>query len=154
MKEAERIADQLRRSFDGEAWHGPAVLELLQGVTAAQAAARPLPGAHSIWELTLHIGVWEDVPRRRLLGERKDDVPPAEDWPPVTDTSGTAWQKTLDTLKQGHRKLLEVVSSLSDDRLAETVPGMGYSVYGMLHGVVQHNLYHAGQIALLKKGIR
>ncbi len=153
MKEAERIADQLRRSFDGEAWHGPAVLELLQGVTAAQAAARPLAGAHSIWELTLHIGVWEDVPRRRLLGERKDDVPPAEDWPPVTDTSAAAWKSAVEQLQQRHRQLLDVISNLSDDGLAQTVPGMGYSVYGMLHGVVQHNLYHAGQIALLKKAL-
>ncbi len=68
MSEASRIADQLRRAFDGDAWHGDSVLEILNGVTAAQAAARPITHAHSIWELVLHIAAWDGVVLRRLGG--------------------------------------------------------------------------------------
>ena len=151
MSEIERIADQLRRAYEGKAWHGPAVREILAGATAAQAARRPLPDAHSIWELVVHIGVWEAFVRRRLEGEIITDVPPEQDWPPVTDTSEAAWTRALAQLEEGHLRLRKVIAALPESRLSDTVQGMGYSVYFMLHGVVQHGLYHAGQIALLKK---
>ena len=151
MAEVERIADQLRRAFEGKAWHGPSVREVLAGVTAEQAARQPLPDAHSIWEIVVHIGVWEAFARRRLEGEVITDVPPEQDWPPVADTSEAAWKRTLEDLERGHQRLRKVISELPESRLSETVSGMGYSVYFMLHGVVQHDLYHAGQIALLKK---
>ena len=151
MAEVERIADQLRRAFEGKAWHGPSVREVLAGVTAEQAARQPLPDAHSIWEIVVHIGVWEAFVRRRLEGEVITDVPPEQDWPPVADTSEAAWKRTLEDLERGHQRLRKVISELPESRLSETVSGMGYSVYFMLHGVVQHDLYHAGQIALLKK---
>ncbi|MGH9788971.1 MAG: DinB family protein [Candidatus Acidiferrales bacterium] len=150
MTEVQRIADQLRRAYEGEAWHGPSLRELLDGVTSAQAARRPLPQAHSIWELVLHITVWESVVRRRLTSE-VPDPPPELDWPPVRDTSDAAWKQTLDDLDHGHQQLRQAISSLSDDRLSRRVLGKNYSIYGMLHGLVQHDLYHAGQIALLKK---
>ena len=151
MAEVERIADQLSRAFEGKAWHGPSVREVLAGVTAEQAARQPLPDAHSIWEIVVHIGVWEAFVRRRLEGEVITDVPPEQDWPPVADTSETAWKRTLEDLERGHQRLRKVISELPESRLSDTVQGMGYSVYFMLHGVVQHDLYHAGQIALLKK---
>jgi len=151
MAEVERIADQFRRAFEGKAWHGPSVREVLAGVTAEQAARHPLPDAHSIWEIVVHIGVWEAFVRRRLEGEVITDVPPEQDWPPVADTSETAWKRTLEDLERGHQRLRKVISELPESRLSDTVQGMGYSVYFMLHGVVQHDLYHAGQIALLKK---
>jgi hypothetical protein len=68
IEENVRIADQLKRAFEGDAWHGPAVLEVLQGVTARAAASKPIPGAHSIWELVLHIAAWDGVIRRRMEG--------------------------------------------------------------------------------------
>jgi len=151
MTEVERIGEQLRRAYEGEAWHGPALQEILAGVTTAQAASRPLPQAHTIWELVLHIAAWESVVRRRLGGEAIGDLPPEQDWPPVGDTSEAAWKKALDELERGHQALRAAVAGLSDARLAEKVLEQDYSVYAMLHGVVQHDLYHAGQIALLKK---
>ena len=151
MSEVERIADQLKRAYEGKAWHGPAVREVLAGITAEQAARRPLANAHNIWELAVHIGVWEAFARRRLEGEVITDVPPEQDWPPVTATDEAAWKKTLAQLEDGHMKLRRAIAALPEARLSETVQGMGYSVYFMLHGVVQHDLYHAGQIALLKK---
>jgi len=150
-REVERIADQLRRAFEGNAWHGPALSEILSDVTSEQAAKKPLCAAHSIWEIVLHIAVWESAVRRRLVGEVIDELPPEEDWPPVKDTSENAWQSILESLKQGNRQLQQAISEFRDERLSEPVPAKGYSMYVMLHGVVQHDLYHAGQIAILKK---
>ena len=152
MTEIQRIADQLRRAYEGEAWHGPSLRELLSSVTAAQAARRPLPGAHTIWELVLHIAAWESIVRRRLGGEAVEATP-EQDWPPVRDTSDAAWKKTLEELARSHLALRESVAALSDDQLRQKVAGQNYSIYGMLHGLIQHDLYHAGQIALLKKAL-
>jgi len=152
MTEVERIVDQLRRAYEGEAWHGPSLRELLDRVAAAQAARRPLPQAHTIWELVLHIGAWESIVRRRLGGEAVEATP-EQDWPAVRDTSEAAWKNTLTELERGHLQLRAAVAALTDACLNDTVPGQSHSVYSMLHGVVQPDLYHAGQIALLKKAL-
>ncbi len=151
--EAARIADQLRRAFDGDAWHGDSLFEILDGVTAAQAAARPIARAHTIWELVLHIAAWDDAVLRRLGGAAVT-LSDAENFPPVTETSDAAWRKTLAEVRRVHEELVSAVAALADSRLNEIVPGKKgahYTFYYMLHGVVQHELYHAGQIALLKK---
>lgn len=153
MKEVARIVDQLQRAFAGEAWHGPSLREILGGVNAEQAARRPLPQAHNIWEIVLHIAGWKSVVRRRLSGEVIGDVGDDQDWPPVGDPSEAAWRKTVEELERCHQQLREAVAQLTDERLGETVPAKGYSVYAMLHGILQHDLYHAGQIALLKKAL-
>lgn len=151
MSEVDRMTDQLRRAFEGDAWHGPAVRELLADVTAEQAARRPLARAHTIWEIVLHINAWESIVRRRLSGERIVEVPKEQDWPPVRDTSEVAWKKTLEELEDGHRQLRQAVSRLTDERLQEKPPGKAHPIYVEVHGVIQHDLYHAGQIAVLKK---
>lgn len=149
--EVTRIEDQLKRAFEGDAWHGPALQEVLQGVTAVQAAARSLAGAHSIWEIVLHVAAWEDVVRRRIGGEPVS-LSDAEDWPAVRDTGDAAWSAALERLRSGHMALRRAVAKLSDARLKEEVPGASYTFYHLVHGLIQHDLYHAGQIALLKKG--
>ena len=153
MSETARIADQLRRAFRGEAWHGDSLFEILNRVTAAQAAARPIPHAHTIWELVLHIAAWDSAVRRRLAGESLE-LSDEQNFPPVKDTSESAWRKTLEHVRRVHDELVQAVSETPDTRLTEQVPGKQgahYNFYYMLHGVVQHELYHAGQIALLKK---
>lgn len=153
MSETTRIADQLRRAFGGEAWHGDSVLEILDSVTAAQAAARPIKQAHSIWELVLHIAAWDSAVRRRL-GDEALALSNEQNFPPVTDTSESAWRSTLVRVRQVHDELVAAVASFPDSRLDEKVPGKDPdydTFYYMLHGVAQHELYHAGQIALLKK---
>jgi uncharacterized damage-inducible protein DinB len=156
MKEVERISEQFKRAFEGEAWHGPSVLSLLEGVTADQAASHPVPGAHSIWELTLHIAAWESACLRRLQGDRAE-LSDEEDWPSVEDTSEDAWHKAKQILIDGHQALLDSISSLDDSRLdkpiIEEASTQSSSVYVTLHGGVQHDLYHAGQIAILKKAL-
>ena len=151
MDEVRRLSDQLKRSYEGHAWHGPALRELLEGVSAAAAAARPIPGAHSIWELVLHVAAWEDAARRMIDGEDSGEMPEESNFPPVPPTSEKAWHETLGHLESVHRMLLEEVHDLTDEELMQTVPGRKYTFYFLLHGVVQHNLYHAGQITLLKK---
>jgi uncharacterized damage-inducible protein DinB len=157
MREVERIKDQFRRAFEGEAWHGPSVLSLLDGVTASQAASRPIPGAHSIWELVLHIAAWERACRRRLEGDRAQ-LSDEENFPPITDTSEAAWEKTRNELIDTHRELLDAISSLDEARLDVPImsdPTIPFSTtYVTLHGGVQHDLYHAGQIAILKKALQ
>jgi len=146
--------EQLRNAFAGNAWHGPAVLELLVDVDAATAAAHPLPETHSIWEIVLHIAAWDDaVNRRILLGKfgRALQLNDAENFPRVTDKSAAAWKKAVAHVKAAHAALLKTVASLPDPRLRERVPGKKYDIGFMLQGVAQHELYHAGQIAILKK---
>ena len=120
-------------------------------MTAEQAAARPLANAHSIWELTLHVAAWEGVMIRRLAGLRTDE-PEEGDFPAVTDASEEAWRLSLTRLDERHRRLIESVATLTDERLREIVPRKDYTVEYMLRGLTSHQIYHAGQIALLKKG--
>ena len=129
------------------------MFEILEGVTAARAAARPIAHAHTIWDLVLHIAAWDDAVLRRLGGAAVE-LSDVENFPPVTDTSDAAWRKALAEVRSVHEKLAAAVAALPDSRLDEMVPGKEgahYTFYYMLHGVVQHELYHAGQIALLKK---
>jgi uncharacterized damage-inducible protein DinB len=150
QSEATRIADQLRRAFDGSAWHGPALMELLEDVDAVTAAARPLPQVHSIWELVLHVGVWDAAALQRLGGEKCQPTGVAN-FPLVSVLKEPAWRKTVAETKRTHDRLVKTVAALPDSRLGDRVPGKRYDFYRMLHGIVQHELYHAGQIAVLKK---
>ena len=154
MTEIERILDQLKRSFEGNAWHGPAVREVLAGITVVQASARPIANGHSIWELVRHIAVWEDVGRRRLEGDRAAiEISSTQDWPPPDNTSEAAWEGTKTALERGHQALYQAISRVPESRLNEPVLEGMSTVYVTLHGVIQHNLYHAGQIAILKKAL-
>ena len=152
--EATLIAEQLHNAFEGDAWHGPAVLELLADVDATTAAAHPLPDTHSIWEIVLHIAAWDDAVNRRIvLGKfgKALQLNDAENFPRVIDKSPAAWKETITRTKKTHRGLLKTVAGLSDERLRERVPGKKYDIGFMLQGVAQHEIYHAGQIAILKK---
>ena len=131
-------------------------MALIKGVTAEQAAARPIPGAHTIWELTQHIRVWEGACLRRLNGDPAQ-LPDSEDWSDVNDRSEAAWEKTKQNLVDTHQQLLQAIAALDDSRLDQPImshPEIPFSsTYVTLHGGVQHDLYHAGQIAILKKAL-
>jgi hypothetical protein len=144
------IGEQLRRAFDGDAWHGPALLELLRDVDAPTAAGQPLPDVHSIWELVLHVSAWDDAACRRLGGE-KVQLTGTANFPVVPKPTQTAWREAVTGAKHTHDLLVKTVAGLPESRLWERVPGKRYDFYFMLHGVAQHALYHAGQIAILKK---
>ena len=150
MSEIEHIADQLKAAFDGEAWHGPALMEILDGVNAATAAAHPIPAAHSIWELVVHIAAWERVIACRIQGEEL--VPSDEEnFPQVRQATDSAWREAVKMLRTTHAELIQLVSAMKETQLNERVPGKDYDLRFMLTGAVQHAAYHGGQIALLKK---
>ncbi len=153
MSETARLADQIRRAFDGDAWHGDSVVEILQGVNAAMAAAHPIKNAHSIWELLLHIAAWDGAALTRI-GGRAIHLVGDQNFPPIKDTSEAAWHTAIEQAKHTHNELVQAVAAFPDSRLQEQVPGKTQSYYNFFYlfsGVVQHELYHAGQIALLKK---
>ena len=159
MTEISRIVDQLRREHDGDPWHGSPLLTILEGVTAAQAAAKPVAGAHSIWELVLHITGWKGEVRRRLSGAPAGE-PEAGDWPAVGKPTSERWAEARTWLLSGHDQLIAAVQQLPEARLYEATNdprdrplGAGVSYYVLLHGIVQHDVYHAGQIAILKKAL-
>jgi uncharacterized damage-inducible protein DinB len=145
------LANHIKRTVTGPMWHGPALAELLNGVTHQQAASRPLPNAHSIWELVLHVTAWAEIARARLRGERIADPTTQEDWPPVAATDEAAWSAAIDRLREAHRELSHETRHLDDAILHEKIPGLEYSRSNLLHGVIEHGTYHGGQIALLKK---
>lgn len=153
MSQTARLADQMRRAFYGEAWVGDALMEILSGVNAEVAAAYPLKNVHSIWELVLHINAWDGAVCRRTAGQAVN-LTDKQNFPPINDKSEAAWRSTLETLKKTHDDLVKAVAEFPDDRLQEQVPGKRepyYNYYYMFSGIVQHELYHAGQIAILKK---
>jgi uncharacterized damage-inducible protein DinB len=125
-------------------------MTILETVDAETAAARPIPNAHTIWEIVLHLTLWHNVVARRLGGEAF--YPGAnEDWPSVSDTSPQAWRRALASLAESHATLCRAVERLDDRRLADIAPGRKTNLYVHLHGVAQHDAYHGGQIVLLKK---
>jgi hypothetical protein len=152
--ESSRIATQLRHAFSGNPWHGDPLSSLLAGVTSEQARARPLTSAHSIWELVLHIDLWahlaleatQAIPMPKLYGTGKD-------WRPVDEDDEAAWTGALDHLFQTAEQLAHAIDAFPDARLSDTVPGREYDFYYLFHGIVQHSLYHGGQIALLRKAL-
>jgi uncharacterized damage-inducible protein DinB len=158
MSERERLVDLLRRVHDGDAWHGPSVMAALEGVDAAAARARPVAGAHSIWELALHIVAWRHEVEQRLAG-KVPGLPAEGDWPPVPDVD-EGWGGTAGLLEASHESIVSAVHALGDDAFDREVgderqPGLGARVTNavMLHGLVHHDAYHAGQITILKKGL-
>ena len=152
MSEITHIVNELRSIHKGDAWHGPALGALLAGLTPEQAAARPLPNAHSIWELVLHIAAWENVFRRQLEGQLINE-PEEGDFPGVEEANEKNWAESLAKLDSEHEQLLAVIANLTDAKLEEPVLEKAYSVGFMLHGLVRHQVYHAGQIALLRKAV-
>jgi uncharacterized damage-inducible protein DinB len=154
MRETDWIVEQMRAAFEGGAWHGPAVLEVLRDVDPLMADAKPIAEAHSIWELVVHLSLTQAVLLRRIRGEDAGlDV--ADFWGPVPDATDENWAADLDRLTRQERELRAAVAAFPDDRLGEKLMPSGTSpAYANFHGHIQHNVYHAGQIALLKKAYK
>ncbi len=153
VSEIMRLEEQLRLTLEGEAWHGPPVLEILAGVSAEQASSHPIPGAHSIWELVLHIASDYGLVLRRISGDGHP-LTPDESWPPCPPATADHWQQAVEALRQSNQQLRDAVRAFPAERLDQPlVPEVPYTAYTQFIGVTQHNLYHAGQIALLKRAL-
>src|SRR3954468_23799820 len=96
MRRAKRLGNRIERTVTGPMWHGPALLDVLKGVTPTQALARPLPAAHTIWALVLHVTAWCEIARQRIRGEATADPSLEQDWPPVPDAPDAATHSASD----------------------------------------------------------
>jgi uncharacterized damage-inducible protein DinB len=157
VAEIPRLDDQVARAIAGEPWHGSSLDAILDGVDARTAARRPLPEAHSIWELVLHVTGWTREVVRRLAGAAPG-VPPEGDWPaPPSGHDAGAWQRARAELDAAHRELRAALGRFPAARLHERIVAPGATAqdavthYQTLLGLLQHDAYHAGQIAILRK---
>jgi uncharacterized damage-inducible protein DinB len=147
----------MERVMTGDPWHGPSVARVLEGVTATQAATRPPGNAHSIWELVLHMTGWAREVTARL-GGRAAQEPSEGDWPEIGRMTNEGWQAAQAALFAAHDELGAAIRRFDSDRLDQPVldfrnsaMGTGLSHYLTLHGIVQHTVYHSGQIAIVKR---
>jgi uncharacterized damage-inducible protein DinB len=153
MTQAQQIANAIERSIDGPMWHGPALRELLSDVSSEEAAHHPLTGLHSIWEIVAHLAAWVEIAGRRLQGEQGEPSE-AVNWLAVSLMTRDAWKIMLEALWRIHQELAQAVNCLTADQLSATLPGRNHSVQAMLQGIVEHDAYHGGQIAVLKRALR
>ena len=153
MTRTEQLAKHIERTVVGPLWHGPVLDQALAGITPEQASAHPIPGAHSIWEIVLHVAAWAEISRARLDGRAIADPPAEIDWPPVRDPDATEWESALHRLRESHRELAVRVRQLDEGVLDTRMPGLDYSPWFLLHGVVEHGTYHGGQIMLLRRAL-
>jgi uncharacterized damage-inducible protein DinB len=151
-EELTRLEEQVRRAFEGEAWYGPAVLETLAGVSVEVAAAHPIPGAHSIWELVLHLAGTYRLVLQRSQGQ-SCNLTPEQDWPPVGTPEADRWQEAVEELRRLNREVRHAILAYAGGHLDRMlVPGHS-SAYTHFAGLPQHDAYHAGQISLLRKAM-
>jgi DinB superfamily len=152
MNEIQRILDQYERVMNGAAWHGDPILQILDGVSAATAALRPVANAHSIWEIVGHMAFWEGVATKRLAGLRAGLVEEGN-FPAVPEATEVNWQKTLERFRASNHAFREALHKLDAAQLDELSAAGKRSFYDEAHGLIEHNAYHAGQIALLSKSM-
>lgn len=159
MREVDRLRNGLDATMAGDPWYGTAVSRILNGVDAGYAAAHPIKGGHSVWELVAHMTAWANETDRRLRGGVHGD-PLEGDWPAVGSTSAESWTAALSRLRQAHDDLARTLAAIGDTDLDRQVAGnqidaAGQPVtwYQTVVGLLQHDAYHAGQIALLKKAL-
>ena len=147
------MAESIERSMSGPMWHGSSLADLLGDVPAVDAAACPVAGAHSMWELVHHMASWTEIVRQRLSPTAPPEPTPEQDWPPVRDQSPEAWRSAIERLKAAHRDLAHDVAALDDAVFDTSAPARDHTVATMLHGIVEHDAYHGGQIAVLKRAL-
>jgi hypothetical protein len=152
MNESQQLASQMERALNGGAWHGPSWREALDGINSDGAQKRPIPRAHTVAEIVNHATTWHDVVRLRLEGERPQ-VSDAEDWPSTGITDEAAWMQTVGRFFESGRMLHETVGRFPPERIHERRPGLDDTWFDLIIGELQHMLYHAGQVVLLRKAI-
>lgn len=145
------LLHQLDTAYDRKAWHGPTLRGALRGVDEELAAWRPAPERHTIWELAIHCAYWKYTVRRRLLGERRGSFPlPGSNWF-TRPAAGADWKADLALLDETHRTLREAVAALDPADLDRTPAGSKHRAAELIAGVAAHDLYHAGQVQLMKR---
>ena len=151
--QVELLLRVLDEAFDRKAWHGPNLRGTIRGLDAGRAAWRPAPGRHSIWELVVHAAYWKYAVRRRLTGDKRGSFPlSGSNWfARQGEPLAAAWREDVALLADEHRKLREVVARLRDADLRPAAGGSRQASATLIYGVAAHDVYHAGQIQLLKR---
>jgi uncharacterized damage-inducible protein DinB len=150
MNEKEQQLDELRRIYEGDAWHGDSLTEILAGITSENAFAKPIPAAHSIWELVLHITSWNETFSARLSGNPVTK-PVDGDFPAIAETGERSWQEALQKLRMSQEHLVEAIRKQEESDFSKQFGDRDYTLSFFLHGILRHIVYHSGQIAILKK---
>jgi hypothetical protein len=153
--EIDAILRMLDQAFDRRSWHGTNLRGAIRGLSAADAAWRPEPQRHNTWEIVVHAAYWKYTVRRRLLGERRGSFPlKGSNWfarPAAGRDLEAGWHDDVALLVSAHRSLREAVASLHPRVLYRAAPGGKTPIVDLLTGIAAHDLYHAGQIQLLKR---
>lgn len=149
----ELLLEVLDQAFDHKGWHGTTLRGSLRGVTPAEALWRPAPGRHNIWELTVHAAYWKYAVRRRLAaGAAGSFARKPSNWPAVPSTpDAAAWKSDVRLLEAEHRLLRDAVRTLPPAKLRTLSPQRVWTMAEEIHGVAAHDLYHTGQIQLIKR---
>ncbi len=149
------ILEMMDQAFDRRSWHGTNLKGSIKGMNSQESSWRPAPGRHNIWELVVHAAYWKYIVRRRLRSEAKGSFSlKGSNWierPVIGQSSEEAWKADVRLLLETHKSLREVVSVLSSAELHQTPPGSKVSNFEMVVGIAAHDLYHAGQIQLIKR---
>jgi uncharacterized damage-inducible protein DinB len=150
-----QLLEVMARAYDRRSWHGTNLRGAIRGLTAPAAAKRPRPGRHNVWELVVHAAYWKYAVRRHLTGEKRGSFPLAgSNWflrPDSRGSSEDAWRRDVELLDAAHRQLCEAVSQLRDVDLKRTSTGSKVTLFELIAGIAAHDLYHAGQIQLVKR---
>ena len=149
----EHLLGLVDEGYDAKAWHGPNLRAALRRVSAAQAAWRPGTGRHNIWELAVHAAYWKYAVRRRLAGGKRGAFAlKGSNWFSRPDEPNEeAWRQDLRLLQEEHDRLREAVAALDPSRLDQRSPGSRYTPSRLAAGAAFHDVYHAGQIQVLKR---
>jgi hypothetical protein len=143
----------LDESYEKKAWHGPNLKGSIRGVTAGQAGWRPHPSRHSIADNVVHCAYWKYAVRRRLHGDKRGSFPmKGTNWFLLPSPLGeSAWRELVALLETEHRALRAEVAAFPSGRLHDLTTGGKVRYSSLLFGIALHDVYHAGQIQLLKR---
>ena len=151
MSDATTISAIFKSTAHGPAWHGPSVMELLDEINAAQALKHPMDECHSVWEIMLHLNAWQEYTLDVIYG-RAIMLEEGKDWPAQpTDVDNNEWEKVKRHFEGLGEEIRECIIHFDEFKMHQLVPDRDFNLKVLLHGVVEHNIYHTGQIALLKK---
>lgn len=150
-----QLIEILARAYDRKSWHGTNLRGSIRGLQPALASRRPAPGRHNIWELVVHVAYWKYVVWRRVTGQKRGSFPlEGSNWftrPAAGDAGPRAWKQDVALLGAMHEELVESVRRLSDRDLDRALPGGSVSTFDLVAGAAAHDLYHAGQIQVIKR---
>ena len=149
MSEVKFLRDQIETTYKGDSWHGPNLVNTLKGIDYKQAMKRPIEHRHTIWELTDHTSFWMEEVWKSVKDHKGLEPDMDKNWPEMGATE-EEWQQSVARLEAAVNMVLDALAEWREEHLYEMVPGEKYTFKQMLHGAVHHNLYHAGQINLLR----